>query len=306
MQESQLARIAKIEGALKDPDAAYLIINLNKVIASQSIDGLNIQTKEIKGGIDLKIRLKENTVIKKPLHLCFGVLEKSAIQKILIDFKIGENSSISVLAHCIFPEAEDVTHIMDARINIEENAHYTYLERHIHSIYGGVKVYPKARVNLGERARLKTDFELLKGRVGLLEIDYEAICRKEAVLEMTAKVNGRGDDIIKISESASLVGEGARGVLRTRVALRDKTKAYVYNKLIATAAYARGHVDCKEIVQDEAVADAVPVVQVNHPKAHITHEAAIGSVDSKQLQTLMSRGLSEDEATELIIQGLLG
>jgi len=306
MQESQLARIAKIEGVLKDPDTAYLIINLNKVIASQSIDGLNIQTKEIKGGIDLKIRLKENTVIKKPLHLCFGVLEKSAIQKILIDFKIGENSSISVLAHCIFPEAEDVTHIMDARINIEENAHYTYLERHIHSIYGGVKVYPKARVNLGERARLKTDFELLKGRVGLLEIDYEAICRKEAVLEMTAKVNGRGDDIIKISESASLVGEGARGVLRTRVALRDKTKAHVYNKLIATAAYARGHVDCKEIVQDEAVADAVPVVQVNHPKAHITHEAAIGSVDSKQLQTLMSRGLSEDEATELIIQGLLG
>jgi len=306
MQENQLARIAKIEGVLKDPDTAYLIINLNKVIASQSIDGLNIQTKEIKGGINLKIRLKENTVIRKPVHLCFGVLEKSAIQRILIDFNIGENSSISVLAHCVFPEAEDVTHIMDARINIEENAHYTYLERHIHSVYGGVKVYPKARVNLDERARLKTDFELLKGRVGLLEIDYEVICKKEAVLEMTAKVNGRGDDIIKISESASLVGEGARGVLRTRVALRDKTKAHVYNKLIATAAYARGHVDCKEIVQDEAVADAVPVVQVNHPKAHITHEAAIGSVDSKQLQTLMSRGLSEDEATELIIQGLLG
>ena len=42
-----------------------------------------------------------------------------------------------------------------------------------------------------------------------------------------------------------------------------------------------------------------------HPKAHVTHEAAIGSVDSKQLQTLMARGLSEDEAVDLIIQGLL-
>ena len=50
----------------------------------------------------------------------------------------------------------------------------------------------------------------------------------------------------------------------------------------------------------------MPVVEVNHPLAHITHEAAIGSVDSKQLQTLMSRGLDEDEATDLIIEGLAG
>jgi Fe-S cluster assembly scaffold protein SufB len=46
-------------------------------------------------------------------------------------------------------------------------------------------------------------------------------------------------------------------------------------------------------------------VQVDHPQAHVTHEAAIGSVDSKQLQTLMSRGLSEEDATEMIIDGLL-
>jgi hypothetical protein len=64
-------------------------------------------------------------------------------------------------------------------------------------------------------------------------------------------------------------------------------------------------VDCKEIVQNEGSARAVPIVDVKHPKAHVTHEASIGSVDSKQLQTLMSRGLSEDEAVELIIQGLL-
>ena len=59
-------------------------------------------------------------------------------------------------------------------------------------------------------------------------------------------------------------------------------------------------------MQGNAVAKAVPVVEVNHPLAHVTHEAAIGSVDSKQLQTLMSRGLDEDAATDLIIEGLLG
>jgi hypothetical protein len=81
--------------------------------------------------------------------------------------------------------------------------------------------------------------------------------------------------------------------------------AKVRNTLTATAPYARGHVDCKEIVQDDGFAAAIPIVEVHHPKAHITHEAAIGSVDTKQLETLMSRGLSEEDAVELIIQGLL-
>jgi len=33
---------------------------------------------------------------------------------------------------------------------------------------------------------------------------------------------------------------------------------------------------------------------------------AVVSVDSKQLQTLMARGLDEEQATDLIIEGLLG
>ena len=85
----------------------------------------------------------------------------------------------------------------------------------------------------------------------------------------------------------------------------DDAHAEVYKTLTASAAQDRGHVDCKEIVQGHAQANAVPVVEVSHPLAHITHEAAIGSVDSKQLQTLMSRGRNEDEATDLIIEGLL-
>jgi len=87
--------------------------------------------------------------------------------------------------------------------------------------------------------------------------------------------------------------------------VRDDARAEVYNKMVATAAYAQGHVDCTEIIQGNGSASAVPIVEVSHPKAHVTHEAALGSVDSKELETLMSRGLTEDEAAELIIGGLL-
>jgi Fe-S cluster assembly scaffold protein SufB len=136
-------------------------------------------------------------------------------------------------------------------------------------------------------------------------MDYETVCQQDSVMEMITKISGKGDDVIRIRETGLLQGQGARGYLTSRVAARDRATAEVHNRLVATAAYARGHVDCKEIIRDQGRASAIPVVEVAHPQAHITHEAAIGSVDGKQLQTLMSRGLTEDEASELIIAGLL-
>jgi hypothetical protein len=46
-------------------------------------------------------------------------------------------------------------------------------------------------------------------------------------------------------------------------------------------------------------------VEVFHETAKVTHEAAIGSVDKAQLETLMSRGLKQNEAIDLIIKGML-
>jgi Fe-S cluster assembly scaffold protein SufB len=290
---------------LQDPDVAHLTIDYNEVLSSRLVPGLIMDVKELEDGIKADITVEEGTVIEKDVHLCFGVIAKTGVQRIVMNVAVQKNAKMKVLAHCIFPNAVDLKHIMDANITIDDGAEYSYFERHIHGPAGGIEVYPKAVVNLGKKSRFKTEFELVKGRVGLIDIDYETTCGEESVLEMTARINGSGDDIIKIRETGHLTGEHARGALTTKIAVRDTARAEVYNKMTATAAYARGHVDCKEIVQDEGTATAIPIVEVNHPKAHITHEAAIGSVDSKQLQTLMSRGLTEDEAVELIIEGLL-
>jgi Fe-S cluster assembly scaffold protein SufB len=73
----------------------------------------------------------------------------------------------------------------------------------------------------------------------------------------------------------------------------------------ASAPNARGHVDCVEIIQDEAKAKAIPLVSVLHEDAQVTHEAAIARVNQKGLETLMARGLKEEEAVEIIIGGIL-
>ncbi len=306
MDVKNLYRIANIHPVINDKGTARLAINKNKIIDSNTVPGLTIKSKEIKDGVDINIRLKENTIVDNPVHLCFGVTDRQATQKIIINISTGKNSDISIFAHCIFPNATDVKHMMDGKIKVGEGSKYSYFERHIHSKNGGITVTPRARIILEEGARFKTEFELLKGRVGILDIDYETICKKNSVMEMKTRISGTGNDIIKIKEVGNLIGESARGVLISKIALRQDAAAEIINKLTATAPYARGHVDCNEIIQDNAVASAVPIIEVRDPKAHITHEAAIGSVDTKQLQTLMSRGLSEDKATSLIIEGILG
>jgi Fe-S cluster assembly scaffold protein SufB len=300
-----LTREAGIDRALQDPDTARLVLNLNAVLDRNLVPGLHMDIEELKEGVRATLRVEEGVVIEKPVHLRFGVTKRRAVQRIDMRVEIGAAAVVSVLAHCIFPDAEQVEHIMTAEIFVGEGGRYSYLESHVHSEQGGLEVLPRARIRLAPEARFKSEFQLVRGRVGLIDMDYETVCSRESVLEMMAKISGRLDDTIKIREVGLLQGEGARGYLTSRVAARDRARAEIYNKLTATAAYARGHVDCKEIIKDQARASAVPVVEVEHPRAHITHEAAIGSVDSKQLETLMSRGLNEDQASDLIIAGLL-
>jgi Fe-S cluster assembly scaffold protein SufB len=303
---AELLEASRIHARIHDdPEVAYLVVHHNKVIGLKALPGIEVMPREETDGVYIRFTVLEGVQIQKPVYLCFGMMSAEGNQRIRLDVTIQKNAKVNLFAHCTFPNSAGITHRMDADIHIHERAHYSYLERHIHGPDGGIEVVPKAKVILEQGAYFKTEFELLQGRVGLIDIDYDCLCRAHSVLEMTARISGRGDDIIKIRESGHLEGEYARGVLTTKIAIRDTAAAEVYNTLTASAPYARGHVDCKEIVQDQARAKAVPVIEVKNSKAHITHEAALGSVDSKQLQTLMSRGLSEDEGVELIIRGLL-
>lgn len=305
MENTLLAAIEADPHGVKDPEVARLVINGNKVIGSQNIPGLHVEARELEDGVDVNIQLEDHTTIHKPVHLCFGMIPETGEQRVILNGEIGKHSKVQIYGHCTFPNAKDVTHKMEGHIHVKEGADYSYMERHIHSNSGGVKVIPVTKVKVDKDARFKTEFELLKGRVGMIDIDYDIDVGENALVDMMARVDGKSDDSIKISENATLNGEYGKGVLTSKVAVRDEAKAEVYNQVVANAANSRGHVDCKEIVKDEGRALAYPVVDVRNPKAHVTHEAAVGDVDKKQLETLMARGLEEDEASELIIQGML-
>jgi len=287
-------------------DIARIEVHANRVLGAHLVPGLEVDARERPDGVEAKIRVVEGAVIEHPIQVCFGMIPESGVQQIVLEIDIEARARASVVAHCTFPNARNVRHEMDAVIRLGQGAQYAYFERHVHGPGGGVLVRPRSRVFVGAEARFQTEFELIRGRVGRIDIDLEAHNKAHSTTEINARISGVADDRIDIHEAVHLEGQYARGVLTSHIALRDTARAEIFNTLTASAAFARGHVDCKEIVQDQAVAKAVPIVEVSHPKAHVTHEAAIGSVDSKQLETLMARGLTEDDAADLIIQGLLG
>ena len=293
------------KGALADAETGHLAASGHSILSSRGVEGLDVDAKETRKGISARVTVREGVKLRKPVHLCFGVLHKRGTQEIKMDVRLERNASATFIAHCIFPNAEKVRHIMDAVVDIGEGAEMRYSETHYHGLYGGIEVLPKLAVHVGRNGKYYTDFTLVNGRVGKLGIDYTVEAGEGAVVELTARVFGHADDDVKIREKVALVGENARGLIKARVAVEDDATAEITGITEGNAAGARGHVDCMEIVKDRAVAKAYPYVQVNNPLAKVTHEAAIGSVDKRQMETLMAHGLAPEEAVDVIVKGIL-
>ncbi|HET6364486.1 MAG TPA: SufD family Fe-S cluster assembly protein [Nitrospirota bacterium] len=293
------------QGVLADQGTAHLAVSSHSILSSRVVEGIDVDARETRKGISARVIVREGVKLQKPVHLCFGVLHKKGTQEIKMDVKLEKYSSATFIAHCIFPNAEKVRHIMDAVVEIGEGAEMRYSETHYHGLYGGTEVVPKLSVKVGKNGRYYTDFSLINGRVGKLEIDYDVQAGENSVTELTARVFGHANDDVKIKEKVVLAGENARGLIKARVAVEDEATAEITGITEGNAAGARGHVDCMEIVKDNAVAKASPRVQVNNPLAKVTHEAAIGSVDKRQMETLMAHGLSPEEAVDVIVKGIL-
>ena len=292
-------------GALRDAATAHLMASGHSILSSRTVEGLEVHAKGTRNGVRAQVIVRSGVKLANPVHLCFGVLHKKGTQRIQMDVRLEEGASAQFIAHCVFPNAEKVRHLMDATVVIGEGAEMRYNETHYHGPHGGVEVVPKLSVTVGRTGRYFTDFTLTTGRVGKLAIDYTVEASEDAVTELTARVFGHGQDDIRIRERVLLTGKNSRGLIKTRVAIEDDATAEVTGITEGCAAGARGHVDCMEIVKDRAVARAVPIVQVNDPGAKVTHEAAIGSVDKRQMETLMAHGLTPAEAVDMIVKGIL-
>jgi hypothetical protein len=291
--------------ALQLPEVATLVVSANNVLASHEIPGVHLEAESLEQGVRARIVVEPEVHIERPVHLCFGVIPDEGRQEILADYEIGPGAQVQFLAHCSFPNAVRVEHIMQARIHVGKNASLTYTEEHFHGPHGGVDVRPHAEVAVDAGGQFISTFSLTRGRVGSLDVDYRIDVAEGGVAELTTKAYGTAEDRICVRETIRLNGERARGLTRTRLAVRDSATSQVFTSMEGNAPGARGHMDCTEIVRDQAQAHNEPLVIVRDDQAQVTHEAAIGMVNRKELESLLARGLDEDAAVDLIIRGMI-
>jgi uncharacterized protein len=305
----ELTRVLPMVGAepaiLDDARIAHVVAHGHHVLSHRTVPGLRVEMEETPEALVGNIIVEAGARIAQPIHMCFGLAHPTGVQQIKIGVQVNEGAQAQVLSHCLFPFAKAAEHRMQAVMEIGPGASLTYTEGHYHGPYGGMQVLPHATIRIGKGARYFSDFSLLSGSVGNLEIDYLVEVEEEGLAELSAKIFAHNNDRIMLKEAVILRGERSRGLIKTRVVLEDDARAEITGITEAHAKGARGHVDCMEIVQGHAQAGAIPIVRVFHPEAKVTHEAAIGSVDKKELETLMARGLSPEQAIEMIVSGIL-
>ncbi len=101
-------------------------------------------------------------------------------------------------------------------------------------------------------------------------------------------------------------GRATTSNLLSRAALNDHSKA-IYRGLVrieTSAPQSEGYQKADMLLLGEhAQADPIPELEINNHDVKCTHGATVGKVNEENLFYLMSRGLTQDEATRAIVEG---
>ncbi|WP_292588420.1 SufB/SufD family protein [Mesotoga sp. UBA5557] len=287
-------------------DIVSIIVSGNKVIGRNTVEGVHVRAKELDNGVEIWLDIEDDVVIENPIHLCTGYLKPEGTQEVLIHNRLGSRARAKFISHCVFPSGVNFTHSMVADTDVGENAEMFYEDTHMHSKDGGVTVRATYNTVVREGGRFQNMFCLTKTRVGKLFVRMNVNLEKNSTAHIESKVYEREDDYLEIDEELHLNGEGSSGIAKTTVFATDRSKAKIINKAYGNAPYSRGHIECNEIIKGDSVeVGTMPELYVKNEKAELTHEASIGRVNVKQMETLMSKGLSEEEATDMIVKGML-
>ena len=69
---------------------------------------------------------------------------------------------------------------------------------------------------------------------------------------------------------------------------------------------ARSNIECDTLILDnQSTSDTIPYNEILNDNVSLEHEAKVSKVSEEQLFYLMSRGISEQEATEMIVMGFI-
>jgi len=138
-----------------------------------------------------------------------------------------------------------------------------------------------------------------------LRVESKTLLDSNSSANFETAVLAKNEDA-ELFDSLFLNGDKSSGIVKLRMVSQENSKILSHSKVAATGA-GRGHIDCMGLLlSDGSIINSVPELLNQNKNAVLTHEASIGRISEDELNYLRSRGLTEDESTNMIITGFLG
>ncbi len=283
---------------------AYNIRVNGKLFDRQTNEQVNIVSKKDNSGIDIYI--KDGTVgqtIGIPVVLTSGDITET----VLNDFHIGKNCDVTIIAGCGIENCSSCTSQHDGihTFYVGENSKIKYIERHYgHGEGSGQKVMnPETVINMEKDSKMEMITTQIEGVDSTIR-KTTATLKDGANLTITEKVLTSGDQKATSIFDVNLNGKNSKAKLVSRVVAKDNSYQDFFSDVKGNNnCYA--HIECDAIIVNNAKVGSTPKIVANHPDASLVHEATIGKIAGEQLLKLLSLGLDEKEAEDVIIQGFL-
>lgn len=148
--------------------------------------------------------------------------------------------------------------------------------------------------NMGSGVTMLFPCSILKGRGASCDHLGLAFANKDQVQDTGAKVMHLASDTSSRVIMKSISKAGGRSVYRGLLKVAKGAKNVVTS------------VNCDALILDDiSSSDTIPDMQISDSDVTIAHEASVGKVGEEQLLYLMSRGLTQEDAMSMIVNGFI-
>ena len=301
MQKHLLKEVAALDAL---PVGAYNIRSNGKSAARNTTAEIDIVTKEDKQGIDVIIK---SGTKNKSVHIPVIISQTGLKELVYNDFFVGEDCDVTIIAGCGISNCggEDSEHDGVHSFFVKKNSRVKYIEKHYGEGTGRGKrlMNPSTVVELGENSTMEMETSQIGGIDDTVRIT-RAKLEENASLIVHDKILTEGDQKAKAELAVQLNGDGSTCDMISRGVARGQSRQEVVISIDGNAACS-GHAECDSIIMEKGVIVATPRLTATNVDAALIHEAAIGKIAGEQLTKLMTMGLDEKEAEEMIIRGFL-
>ncbi|MRH44708.1 Fe-S cluster assembly protein SufB [Aquibacillus halophilus] len=148
--------------------------------------------------------------------------------------------------------------------------------------------------NIGSKLTMKYPAVILKGQGSRGMTLSIAIAGKGQHQDAGAKMHHLAPNTSSTIVSKSISKHGGKVTYRGIVHFGRKADG------------ARSNIECDTLIMDnKSTSDTIPYNEIFNENISLEHEAKVSKVSEEQLFYLMSRGISEQEATEMIVMGFI-